>query len=82
MKSTGSHPLHCSFCRKGEDQVAKLISSPAQGPRSYICDECVAVCNQILAGTPDAPSAAKRSGWFRRLLTHLTHTRHHRAATT
>jgi ATP-dependent Clp protease ATP-binding subunit ClpX len=28
--------------------VAKLISSPSDYPRAYICDECVAVCNSIL----------------------------------
>src|SRR5712671_3107317 len=40
--------LHCSFCRKSQDAVAKLISSPSDYPRAYICDECVAVCNSIL----------------------------------
>ncbi|RLA96651.1 MAG: ATP-dependent Clp protease ATP-binding subunit ClpX [Deltaproteobacteria bacterium] len=36
--------LHCSFCGKGQDQVRKLIA----GPRVYICDECVQLCNEIL----------------------------------
>jgi ATP-dependent Clp protease ATP-binding subunit ClpX len=40
--------LHCSFCRKHQDAVGKLISSPGDFPRAYICDECVAVCNSIL----------------------------------
>src|SRR5216683_600687 len=40
--------LRCSFCRKSQDVVAKLISSPNDYPRAYICDECVAVCNSIL----------------------------------
>jgi len=40
--------LHCSFCRKSQDAVGKLISSPGDFPRAYICDECVAVCNSIL----------------------------------
>jgi len=52
--------LRCSFCHKSQDAVAKLISSPSDYPRAYICDECVAVCNSILeddrAATP--PSAA------------------------
>jgi len=40
--------LRCSFCHKTQDAVAKLISSPSDYPRAYICDECVAVCNSIL----------------------------------
>jgi ATP-dependent Clp protease ATP-binding subunit ClpX len=50
--------LRCSFCHKSQDAVAKLISSPSDYPRAYICDECVAVCNSILeddrAATPVA----------------------------
>jgi ATP-dependent Clp protease ATP-binding subunit ClpX len=46
---TGSEDsLRCSFCHKSQDAVAKLISSPSDYPRAYICDECVAVCNSIL----------------------------------
>jgi ATP-dependent Clp protease ATP-binding subunit ClpX len=46
---TGSDEvLRCSFCHKSQDAVAKLISSPTDYPRAYICDECVAVCNSIL----------------------------------
>jgi ATP-dependent Clp protease ATP-binding subunit ClpX len=52
--------LRCSFCHKSQDAVAKLISSPSDYPRAYICDECVAVCNSILeddrAATPPAQS--------------------------
>src|SRR5436189_332918 len=40
--------LRCSFCHKSQDAVAKLISSPSDYPRAYICDECIAVCNSIL----------------------------------
>ncbi len=40
--------LRCSFCHKTQEAVAKLISSPSDYPRAYICDECVAVCNSIL----------------------------------
>ncbi len=36
--------LYCSFCGKSQDQVRKLIA----GPRVYICDECVQLCNEIL----------------------------------
>ena len=41
--------LSCSFCRKPENAVAKLISSPSDYPRAYICDECVAVCSTVIA---------------------------------
>jgi len=40
--------LHCSFCHKSQEAVRKLISSPDDRPRAYICDECVGVCNAIL----------------------------------
>ena len=58
---TGSdETLRCSFCHKSQDAVAKLISSPSDYPRAYICDECVAVCNSILDDdrTETAPGAA------------------------
>jgi ATP-dependent Clp protease ATP-binding subunit ClpX len=49
LKRPGSEEvLRCSFCQKPQDAVTKLISSPGAHPRSYICDECVAVCNTIL----------------------------------
>ena len=49
MKRTGSEDaLRCSFCHKSQDVVGKLISSPSDYPKAYICDECIAVCNSIL----------------------------------
>ena len=49
MKRTGpDDSLRCSFCHKSQEVVGKLISSPGESPRAYICDECVTVCNQIL----------------------------------
>jgi ATP-dependent Clp protease ATP-binding subunit ClpX len=50
--------LRCSFCHKSQDAVAKLISSPSDYPRAYICDECVAVCNSILEDDRSEPHAA------------------------
>ena len=47
-KSGSDEVLRGSFCHKSQDAVAKLISSPSDYPRAYICDECVAVCNSIL----------------------------------
>ena len=56
---TGSEEiLRCSFCHKSQDAVAKLISSPSDYPRAYICDECVAVCNSILEDDRAATPAA------------------------
>jgi ATP-dependent Clp protease ATP-binding subunit ClpX len=37
--------LHCSFCGKSQDEVRKLIA----GPTVYICDECIGLCNEIIA---------------------------------
>ena len=37
--------LRCSFCGKSRDEVRKLIA----GPTVYICDECVNLCNDIIA---------------------------------
>jgi len=47
-RPSSEETLRCSFCRKSQDAVGKLISSPGDLPRAYICDECVAVCNSIL----------------------------------
>jgi ATP-dependent Clp protease ATP-binding subunit ClpX len=49
LKRAGSDDsLRCSFCHKSQDVVGKLISSPSDYPRAYICDECIAVCNSII----------------------------------
>jgi len=49
VKRAGSDDsLRCSFCHKSQDVVGKLISSPSDYPRAYICDECISVCNSIL----------------------------------
>ena len=52
--------LRCSFCRKNESAVAKLVA----GPRVYICDECVAIATRMMAddGPSDARPEAKPSG--------------------
>lgn len=58
--------LKCSFCHKSQDEVAKLISStPTRSPSAYICDECVAACNSILA-QHGGPRPRKKS-WFHRV---------------
>ena len=40
--------LRCSFCRKSQDIVNKLIATPGDYPKSYICDACVLICTAIL----------------------------------
>ncbi len=45
-KKTGDNEtLRCSFCNKDQNDVRKLIA----GPTVFICDECVDVCNDIIA---------------------------------
>ncbi|HAM49765.1 MAG TPA: ATP-dependent Clp protease ATP-binding subunit ClpX [Nitrospiraceae bacterium] len=44
-KEREENRLKCSFCGKGQDEVRKLIA----GPTVYICDECVELCNDIIA---------------------------------
>jgi len=45
MAKADKGQLRCSFCAKGRDEVHKLIA----GPVVYICDECVDLCNDIIA---------------------------------
>ncbi|WP_085830510.1 ATP-dependent Clp protease ATP-binding subunit ClpX [Collinsella vaginalis] len=40
-----TEPVHCSFCGKTQDQVRKLVKGPSN---TFICDECVAACSEIL----------------------------------
>jgi ATP-dependent Clp protease ATP-binding subunit ClpX len=41
----GGELLKCSFCGKSQKQVKKLIA----GPGVYVCDECIELCNEIIA---------------------------------
>jgi ATP-dependent Clp protease ATP-binding subunit ClpX len=47
--------LRCSFCGKSQDEVKKLIA----GPTVYICDECVELCNDIIAEEYEREGAAR-----------------------
>jgi hypothetical protein len=51
----------CSFCLKDKDSVAKLVA----GLGVYICNECVELCNLIIAQEPESePESAPRvGGW-------------------
>lgn len=44
-KDDATDDLLCSFCGKSQDEVKKLIA----GPSVYICDECIQLCNEIIA---------------------------------
>jgi ATP-dependent Clp protease ATP-binding subunit ClpX len=47
--------LRCSFCGKSQDEVKKLIA----GPTVYICDECVELCNDIIAEEYEREESAR-----------------------
>ncbi len=60
--TAGPRGLHCNFCGKNQKEVKKLIA----GPNVYICDECVELCNHIVAeeaekGVPPAPTAGTQT---------------------
>jgi ATP-dependent Clp protease ATP-binding subunit ClpX len=46
----------CSFCHKSADPERRLISSPIEQSRIYICDECVAVCTRLLEKGAEEPA--------------------------
>ena len=46
---TNDKDLRCSFCGKDKETVKKFIS----GPNVYICNECISLCNEILAEEDD-----------------------------
>lgn len=49
--------LHCSFCFKSQHEVKKLISGPFS---IFICDECVDLCNAIIASRPQSSSQSSK----------------------
>ncbi len=53
----GDKHLRCSFCGKSKESVKKFIS----GPNVYICNECISLCNEILAEEEDRDAAAQIS---------------------
>ncbi|MBM3946621.1 MAG: ATP-dependent Clp protease ATP-binding subunit ClpX, partial [SAR202 cluster bacterium] len=46
----------CSFCGKAQTQVKRLVAGPGS---AFICDECVALCQQIIAEDQDGPTPPK-----------------------
>jgi hypothetical protein len=69
-------PYTCSFCGKNQEQTSRLIA----GPNSvYICADCIALCNEILAQdersmpsehsvVAQASAQPSASAWWRRLV--------------
>ena len=53
---SGRTEYQCSFCGKAQGQVKRLIAGP---DRVFICDECVTLCNQIIA--EESPTPARDS---------------------
>ena len=59
MNKKGSHKyshLYCSFCGKNQEEVKKLIA----GPSVYICDECIELCNEIIAEEQEKEALSRR----------------------
>jgi ATP-dependent Clp protease ATP-binding subunit ClpX len=56
-KGADGEVLRCSFCNKDQNDVRKLIA----GPTVFICDECVDVCNDIMADDRRAEGRSYRS---------------------
>lgn len=69
--------LRCSFCRRNEGEVAKLVA----GPRVYICDECVAVASRIMDSQETSQSPRVEPTIWRKLLERLRQIEFHREAT-
>ncbi len=56
MASNEKKDVRCSFCGRGQDEVKRLIA----GPNAYICNECVAICADLVEDEEDAAAAADR----------------------
>ncbi len=52
--SANTKVLHCSFCKKSQHEVRKLIA----GPSVFVCDECIELCNDIIREEAQASARA------------------------
>ena len=48
---------NCAVCRKHNRQVKKIVA----GPGVYICNECVGLCNEVIAQVEEQPDSVRRS---------------------
>ncbi|MBU0742716.1 ATP-dependent Clp protease ATP-binding subunit ClpX [bacterium] len=70
-RQTGSpQMIKCSFCARGQDEVAKLVAGPSN---VYICSECIKLCNDILEGEllDEAPESMQTFGKPHEIKAHL-----------
>jgi len=58
MNNNTNNELTCSFCGKDQEEVKKLIA----GPAVYICDECIGLCNDIIAEEFEKEDANRIAG--------------------
>lgn len=56
----------CSFCGKGQDEVQRLIAGPEN---VFICNECVALCNEIIGEEAAAPAGVQAAAGQARQVT-------------
>ncbi len=56
-KGKGDKLLYCSFCGKSQHEVRKLIA----GPSVFVCDECIALCNDIIREETQAASGSAKA---------------------
>jgi ATP-dependent protease Clp ATPase subunit len=61
MKGSSSAVPECSFCFCYPDAIRTLFPSPEAPPQSYICSDCIAVCNSVLSDEPAPPSGVNPS---------------------
>ncbi|MCS6873235.1 MAG: ATP-dependent Clp protease ATP-binding subunit ClpX [Pyrinomonadaceae bacterium] len=55
--SKNEEAVYCSFCGKSQNEVRKLIA----GPRVYICNECIDICNEIINADKRSETVASRA---------------------
>ncbi len=56
MASNEKKDVRCSFCGRGQDEVKRLIA----GPNAYICNECIAICADLIEDEEDEAAVANR----------------------
>ena len=55
--------LRCSFCKKTDEEVAKLVA----GPGVHICDECVAIASRLMEAPPPPAPVQQHQSLSRRI---------------
>ena len=56
MASNDKKEVRCSFCGRTQDEVKRLIA----GPNAYICNECVAICADLIEDENEGDAAAEK----------------------